>query len=76
MPDTKHGWTVYNWLTDLLEPPPWDYSHMHYVNGAVLIACMARFARNGLSSAPTVDSVRQSARLPTARRTYAIFCRW
>src|SRR6185295_5913251 len=30
----EHGGTVYEWLTDLLEPPPWDYSHMHYVNGA------------------------------------------
>ena len=34
VPTREHGWTVYNWLTDLLEPPPWDYSHMHYVNGA------------------------------------------
>lgn len=34
VPSREHGWTVYNWLTDLLEPPPWDYSHMHYVNGA------------------------------------------
>ena len=33
-PSREHGWTVYNWLTDLLEPLPWDYSHMHYVNGA------------------------------------------
>jgi hypothetical protein len=30
----EHGQTVLNWLTDLLEPPPWDCSHMHYVNGA------------------------------------------
>jgi uncharacterized protein with LGFP repeats len=30
----EHGWTVYNWLTDLLGPLPWDYNHMHYVNGA------------------------------------------
>ncbi len=34
VPSREHGWTVYNWLTDLLEPPPWHYSHMHYVNGA------------------------------------------
>jgi hypothetical protein len=34
VPSVEHGWTVYNWLTDLLEPPPWDYSHMHYLNGA------------------------------------------
>jgi hypothetical protein len=34
VPSREHGWTVYNWLTDLLEPPLWDYSHMHYVNGA------------------------------------------
>ena len=34
VPSREHGWTVYNWLTDLLEPPPWDYNHMHYVNGA------------------------------------------
>lgn len=33
-PSREHGWTVYNWLTDLLEPLPWHYSHMHYVNGA------------------------------------------
>ena len=33
-PSREHGWTVYNWLTDLLESPPWDLSHMHYVNGA------------------------------------------
>jgi LGFP repeat len=30
----EHGWTVYNWLRDLLEPLPWHYSHMHYVDGA------------------------------------------
>jgi len=34
VPSREHGWTVYDWLTDLFEPPPWDYSHMHYVNGA------------------------------------------
>ncbi|MBX3083124.1 MAG: hypothetical protein KF716_15945 [Anaerolineae bacterium] len=34
VPTREHGFTVYNWLTDLLEPPPWDFSHMHYVNGA------------------------------------------
>jgi LGFP repeat len=34
VPSLEHGQTVYNWLTDLFEPPPWDYSHMHYVNGA------------------------------------------
>jgi hypothetical protein len=34
VPSREHGGTVYAWLTDLLEPPPWDYSHMHYVNGA------------------------------------------
>jgi hypothetical protein len=34
VPSIEHGQTVYNWLTDLLEPPPWDCSHMHYVNGA------------------------------------------
>ena len=34
VPSFEHGDTVYNWLTDLFEPPPWDYSHMHYVNGA------------------------------------------
>jgi len=34
VPSQEHGWTVYNWLSDLMEPAPWDYSHMHYVNGA------------------------------------------
>lgn len=34
VPSLEHGQTVYNWLIDLFEPPPWDYSHMHYVNGA------------------------------------------
>jgi LGFP repeat-containing protein len=34
LPSIEHGDTVYNWLVDLLEPPPWDFSHMHYVNGA------------------------------------------
>ncbi len=34
VPSLEHGHTVYNWLTDLLEPAPWDCSHMHYVNGA------------------------------------------
>jgi hypothetical protein len=34
VPSIEHGETVYNWLTDLLEPPPWDYNHMHYFNGA------------------------------------------
>jgi uncharacterized protein with LGFP repeats len=34
VPTQEHGWTVYNWLRDLMEPPPWDYSHIHYVNGA------------------------------------------
>jgi hypothetical protein len=34
VPSREHGWTVYKWLTDLLEPPPSHYSHMHYVNGA------------------------------------------
>jgi hypothetical protein len=29
----EHGDTVYNWLVDLLEPDPKDFSHMHYVNG-------------------------------------------
>jgi uncharacterized protein with LGFP repeats len=33
VPSVEHGLTVYNWLTDLLEPPPWDCSHMHYANG-------------------------------------------
>jgi uncharacterized protein with LGFP repeats len=30
----EHGSTVFDWLTDLLEPQPSDCSHMHYVNGA------------------------------------------
>ena len=34
VPTREHGFTVYNWLKDLLEPLPWEYSHMHYVNGA------------------------------------------
>jgi hypothetical protein len=34
VPSVEHGDTVYNWLVDLLESPPWDFSHMHYVNGA------------------------------------------
>jgi hypothetical protein len=33
VPSVEHGLTVYNWLTDLLEPPPWECSHMHYANG-------------------------------------------
>jgi hypothetical protein len=34
VPSLPHGNTVYNWLTDLLEPDPRDFSHMHYVNHA------------------------------------------
>ena len=34
VPSREHGQTVIHWLTDLLEPPPWNCSHMHYVNGA------------------------------------------
>jgi hypothetical protein len=34
VPSVEHGFTVYNWLTDLLEALPWECSHMHYVNGA------------------------------------------
>jgi hypothetical protein len=34
VPSIEHGSTVVDWLMDLLEPPPWDCSHMHYVNGA------------------------------------------
>jgi hypothetical protein len=33
VPTREHGFTVYNWLTDLLEPDPRTCSHMHYVNG-------------------------------------------
>jgi hypothetical protein len=33
-PSFEHGETGYHWLTDLLEPDPRHYSHMHYVNGA------------------------------------------
>jgi hypothetical protein len=33
VPSVEHGYTVYSWLTDLLEPDPRDFSHMHYVNG-------------------------------------------
>lgn len=32
VPSVEHGDTVYNWLVDLLDPPPW-ISHMRYVNG-------------------------------------------
>jgi hypothetical protein len=32
VPSREHGQTVYNWLTDLLEPDPRQCSHMHYVN--------------------------------------------
>jgi len=34
VPSFEHGFTVYEWLRDLLEPDPWDCSHMHYLNGA------------------------------------------
>lgn len=34
VPSREHCQTVYSWLTDLLEPDPRQYSHMHYVNGA------------------------------------------
>jgi hypothetical protein len=34
VPSREHGDTVFNWLCDLLEPDPRDWSHMHYVNGA------------------------------------------
>jgi hypothetical protein len=30
----EHQNTVINWLGDLLEPDPRDFSHMHYVNGS------------------------------------------
>jgi hypothetical protein len=30
----EHQDTVINWLGDLLEPDPRDFSHMHYVNGS------------------------------------------
>lgn len=33
VPTTEHGVTIYNWLRDLMEPSPLDYSHMHYANG-------------------------------------------
>jgi uncharacterized protein with LGFP repeats len=33
VPTREHGVTVYNWLSDLLEPDPRACSHMHYVNG-------------------------------------------
>jgi hypothetical protein len=33
VPTREHGVTVYDWLTDLLEPDPRVCSHMHYVNG-------------------------------------------
>jgi len=33
VPTREHGDTVYNWLSDLLEPDPRTCSHMHYVNG-------------------------------------------
>jgi hypothetical protein len=33
VPTREHGQTVYNWLTDLLEPDPRNCSHMHYVGG-------------------------------------------
>jgi hypothetical protein len=33
VPSFEHGDTVYRWLTDLLEPDPRDFSHMHYVKG-------------------------------------------
>ncbi|RYX83248.1 hypothetical protein EON83_15385 [bacterium] len=29
----EHGDTVYNWLRDLMEPPPWDYTNVFYANG-------------------------------------------
>lgn len=32
VPSFEHSDTVYNWLTDLLEPDPRDFSHMHYVD--------------------------------------------
>jgi hypothetical protein len=34
VPSIEHGLTVFDWLTDLLDPPPSDCNHMHYVNGA------------------------------------------
>lgn len=34
VPTREHGQTSYNWLRDLFELAPWDYSHLHYVNGA------------------------------------------
>jgi hypothetical protein len=33
VPSVEHGDTVYSWLVDLLEPPPSDFNHMHYING-------------------------------------------
>lgn len=33
VPTREHGATVYNWLKDLLEPPPWEFRHRHYVGG-------------------------------------------
>lgn len=34
VPTFQHYYTVFNWLTDLLEPDPRHFSHMHYVEGA------------------------------------------
>jgi hypothetical protein len=32
-PSREHGQTVYNWLSDVLEPDPRQCSHMHYAKG-------------------------------------------
>ncbi|MGZ4524855.1 MAG: LGFP repeat-containing protein [Mycobacterium sp.] len=32
VPSAEHGDTVYRWLTELLEPDPREYNHMHFAN--------------------------------------------
>jgi hypothetical protein len=33
-PSEEHGTVVYDWLRDAFDAPPWDCTHVHYVNGA------------------------------------------
>lgn len=64
VPSFEHYYTVYNWLTDLFEPDPRDFSHMHYVDGtptyrvygAICSKWIALGADRGFG-APTTDEM-------------------
>lgn len=60
VPSQEHQNTVCNWLADLLEPDPRDYSHMHYENGAATHRVYGAICKNGSRPERTAHSGRQS----------------